>query len=281
MHVTKAELERASAQVVGRFPFHGYFDPALDGHLTIAETVSRYLPPGSRLLDFGAGPADKTAFLAALGYQCSAVDDLSDEWHKRGEARRLILDFAKDMNIDYSTDRLENIPVTGKYDMVMLHNVLEELHDSPRDLLIALLERVRDGGYLFVTVPNHVNLRKRIDVLRGKTNNPRYEIYYWYPDSRWRGPVRAYTRGDCVALAKALGLEIVELRGAHHMLERVRPSLRRFYLAVSRLIPSTRDTWSMVARKPTGWTPKPELNEEELLELRRLTGLQSWGELAR
>ena len=85
MQVTKAELERASARVVERFPFPGYFDPVLNGHLTIAQTVSRYLPLGSRLLDFGAGPADKTAVLAALGYKCTAVDDLADEWHKRGK----------------------------------------------------------------------------------------------------------------------------------------------------------------------------------------------------
>ena len=94
MQLAAKELERASSRVVECFPFPGYFDPVLNGHLTIAQTVSRYLPVGSRLLDFGAGPADKTAFLAALGYKCTAVDDLGDEWHKRGEARRMILDFA-------------------------------------------------------------------------------------------------------------------------------------------------------------------------------------------
>jgi len=52
--------------------------------------------------------------------------------------------------------------------------------------------------------------------------------------------------------------------------------LRRVYLAVSRLIPSTRDTWSMVARKPAGWAPKSELDDHEL---RQLTGLKSWSEL--
>jgi len=275
MQVTKAELERASARAVERFPFPGYFDPGLNGHLTIAQTVSRYLPLGSRLLDFGAGPADKTAVLAALGYKCTAVDDLGDEWHKRGEARQMILDFAKDMNIDYITLDGGDIPATDEFDMVMLHDVLEELHDSPRDLLIDLLERVRDRGYLFITVPNHVNLRKRIAVLCGKTNNPRYELYYWYP-GRWRGPVREYTRGDCVALARALELEVVELRGVHHMLDKVPLSLRRVYLAVSRLMPSTRDTWSMVARKPAGWAPKSELDDHEL---RQLTGLKSWSEL--
>ena len=272
--VTDAQLQHACADAVARFPFSGYFDPTLGGHLSIARTVTRYLPPGARLLDFGAGAADKTAPLAALGYRCTAVDDLSDEWHRRGNARQRILDFARDMGIDFVSSP-DEIPAREQFDMVMLHDVLEELHDSPRHLLVDLLSRVREGGYLFVTVPNHVNLRKRIAVLRGRTNNPRFDVYYWYPGVRWRGPVREYTRGDCESLAKALDLDIVELTGTHHMLAQVPPRFRRAYLGVSRLMPNTRDTWSMVARKRPGWAPKRDLDDDEF---RQVTGLTSWGE---
>jgi SAM-dependent methyltransferase len=276
MQPSQTELKAAADKVVERFPFPGYFDPFLKGHLSVAQTVMRYLAPGSRLLDFGAGSADKTAVLAALGYKCTAIDDLGDEWHKLGEARRMILDFAEDMGIEYVTFDTHELPDTHEFDMVMLHDVLEHLHDSPRDLLNDLLERVRERGYLYITVPNHVNLRKRVAVLRGKTNLPQYEMYYWYP-GKWRGHVREYTRGDCIALAQALGLEVVEVRGVHHMLENVPRRLLRIYLAASRLAPSTRDTWSMVARKPVGWTPKTQLDDQEF---RELTGLKSWSELA-
>jgi 2-polyprenyl-3-methyl-5-hydroxy-6-metoxy-1,4-benzoquinol methylase len=271
-----AEMEEAVALVTDAFPFPDYFYPWLRGHITIAQTVQRFLKPGSRILDFGAGPADKTAVLAALGYECTAADDLQDEWHKRGNTRQRILDFAEKMGIEYVP--LDGGPVADNetYDMVMLHDVLEHLHDSPRDLLISLLERVRDDGYLFVTVPNHVNLRKRLAVLRGRTSHPPYELYYWYPGN-WRGHVREYTEGDCLALAKALGLHVRELNGTHHILSKVPPRFLGAYLAVSRLIPSTRDTWSMVAQKPPGWVAKPELDD---WELRELTGLKSWGELA-
>jgi 2-polyprenyl-3-methyl-5-hydroxy-6-metoxy-1,4-benzoquinol methylase len=271
-----AEMERAVARVTASFPFPDYFDPELSGHITIAQTVQRYLDPGARILDFGAGPADKTAMLAALGYQCTAADDLQDEWHKRGGARRRILDFAERMGIEYIPLDDGALPDTGKFDMVMLHDVLEHLHDSPRDLLIGLLERVRDGGYLFVTVPNHVNLRKRLAVLRGRTSHPPYELYYWYPGN-WRGHVREYTEGDCRALAEALGLWLREVQGTHHILGKVPRRYLRAYLAASRLIPSTRDTWSMVAQKPPAWVAKPELDDAEF---RKLTGLKSWGELA-
>ncbi|MEU6576010.1 methyltransferase domain-containing protein [Streptomyces sp. NPDC046805] len=270
------EMERAMTQVIDAFPFRGYFDPAISGHISIAQTVQRFLKPGSRILDFGAGPADKTAVLAALGYECTAVDDLQDEWHKRGRARQLILEFAEKMGIEYIPLDGGPLPDTEPFDLVMLHDVLEHLHDSPRDLLNGLLERVRNEGYLFVTVPNHVNLRKRLDVLRGRTSHPQFELYYWYPGN-WRGHVREYTEGDCVGLAKALGLKPREVRGAHHMLCKVPPRFRRAYLAASRFMPSTRDTWSMVAQKPPGWVAKPELDDTEF---RELTGLKSWGELA-
>lgn len=277
MQHSQNELKVAGDKVVESFPFPGYFDPFLSGHLSVAQTVTRHLAPGSRLLDFGAGPADKTAVLATLGYKCTAMDDLSDEWHKRGDAQRKILDFAEEMGIEYITLNTHELPDTDEFDMVMLHDVLEHMHDSPKDLVNGLLERVREGGYLYITVPNHVNLRKRIAVLRGKTSLPQFELFYWYPGN-WRGHVREYTKGDCIALARALGLEAVEIRGVHHMLQKVPRRLLRLYLVASRLAPSTRDTWSMVARKPTGWTPTTELDDQEF---RELTGHKSWAELTR
>jgi SAM-dependent methyltransferase len=274
MPVSETTLERAYAELVARFPFPGYIDPWRSGLMDIARTVCRYLPPGSRLLDFGAGPVDKTAMLAILGYKCTAMDDLDDDWHRRGEARQMIVDFASAMGIEFVMLDGEGVPPTDELDMVMLHSVIQHLHDSPRDLLVDLIQRVRPGGYLFITVPNHVNLRKRLAVLRGKTSHAPYVLYYWYP-GQWRGYVREYTRGDCIELAKALGLELVELRGVHHMLFKIPPNLRGVYVAASRIMPSTRDTWLMVARKPAGWTPKLELDDSEF---RQLTGLKSWSE---
>ena len=251
MHVSESALQRALDQVAVRFPFPGYLDPLRRGTEDIVRTVSLYLPAGSRVLDFGGGPADKSAVLAILGYKCTAMDQLNDEWHRRGQARQMIVDFATDMGVEYIRLDGNGVPPTAEFDMVMLHSVVQVLHDSPRHLLVDLAQRIRTGGYLFITVPNHVNLRKRLAVLRGKTSHAPYGLYYWYP-GQWRGNVREYTRGDCIELAKALGFELIELRGVHHLLHRLPPTARPIYVAVSRLMPSTRDTWLMVARKPAG-----------------------------
>jgi 2-polyprenyl-3-methyl-5-hydroxy-6-metoxy-1,4-benzoquinol methylase len=98
------------------------------------------------------------------------------------------------MGIEYITLDTDELPDTHEFDMVMLNGVLEHLHDSPRDLLNDLLERVRERGYLYITVANHVNLRKRI-VLRGKTSHPQYEQYYWYPWQVARACARIHAPG--------------------------------------------------------------------------------------
>ena len=160
--------------------------------------------------------------------------------------------------------------------MVMLHDVLEHLHDSPRELLIGLLERVRDQGYLYVTVPNIMSTYGNGS--RCSEVRPAIRNMSCITGIREGGAgASEYTGDDCVALAQALGLEVVEVRGVHHMLDKVPRRLRRIYLAASRAVPSTRDTWSMVARKLIGWIPKTQLDDEEF---RKLTGLKSWSELA-
>ena len=270
VHATSAP--DALRLVRARFPFPGYMVRDA-GHMEVAKTVMRHLRPGSRVLDFGAGPCDKSAVIAALGYDCTAADDLGDEWHQLGDNRQAILAFAESFEIRYVQLDGTTLPFEpGTYDMVMLHDVLEHLHNSPRALLIDLLGAVRAEGYLFVTVPNHVNLRKRLDVLRGRTSLPKYPMYYWYPDP-WRGHVREYTRGDCERLAEYLDLDIVELRGTHQMLEKVPRRLFRFYMGFSRLVPDVRDTWLFVARKRPGWNPKRALEPDEF---RRVTGLPGW-----
>jgi len=100
-------------------------------------------------------------------------------------------------------------------------------------------------------------------VLLGKTNYPRYATYYWYPGP-WRGHVREYTRGDLQLLAQFLGLEVLELRGCHHMLLRLSRAVLPVYLAVTALFPNFRDSWLLLARRPRDWRPRRSLTDEEL-----------------
>lgn len=237
--------------------------PQRGAYLTIASTVKKHLSPGSKILDFGCGPCDKTAILQLLGYKCSGYDDLQDDWHKIPGNREKILQFISSQGIHIQL--AEDGPLSFEkeyFDLVMANDVLEHLHDSPRELLNDLLELVKPNGLMIITVPNAVNIRKRLAVIRGKTNLPRYEGYYWYPGP-WRGHIREYVEGDLKQMSKYLNLEILELRGCDHMLEKIPAPFRSIYLAITSFIPGWKDSWLLVMRKPNSWKPvrKPSASD--------------------
>lgn len=259
--------EEAIQLAVQRFPFQEYMTPRTGvkgAYLNIANTALRYLQPGSKILDFGCGPCDKTSILQFLGFQCSGYDDLQDDWHKMPGNREKILSFARECGIEFNLASDGMFPFQkNSFDMVMLHDVLEHLHDSPRDLLNDLLELAKPEGLLFVTVPNAVNIRKRIDVLFGRTNFPRFESYYWYPGC-WRGHIREYVKDDLVKLSEYLNLEVLELRGCDHMLQKLPVIARPTYLFVTGIFTGWKDSWLLVARKRQGWVPRNTLPQDQL-----------------
>jgi SAM-dependent methyltransferase len=248
----KEEPRRSISDAIGgmraAYPFPDRLRPHDAQYRVVAETVTRHLAPGSRILDFGAGACDKTAVLQMLGFQCSAYDDLADPWHLDHDNRAVIARFAEETGIALTVARGESWPYEpGVFDMVMAHNVLEHLHESPRELLLQFIASVKDNGYLFITVPNAVNLRKRIDVMRGRTNYPPFDEFY-ESTGIWRGHVREYTRGDLDCLAAFLPVSIVELRSYHHMLWKLPPATIPLYRFVTTIFPSWRDSWLFVAR---------------------------------
>ena len=250
-----------------KFPFEGYMDQSNEKYLNITKTVPRYLGRGDKILDFGSGPCDKTAMLQLLGFNCSACDDLRDHWHEMEGNRDRIISFAQGSGIDFRL--LSNGPLPfekGSFDMVMMHHVLEHLHDSPRGLVTSLLELAKPAGFLFVTVPSAVNIRKRIAVLRGKTNLPSFESYYWYPGP-WRGHVREYTKGDLEKLSEFLHLDIIELRSCHDMLDKARGIIQPVYRFMTSIVRGWRDSWLLVARKRADWAPIKTPPQDELSKI--------------
>jgi SAM-dependent methyltransferase len=256
--------EEALRRVRETFPIAGYVRPEAGGHLQVARTALRHLGPGAAVLDFASGPCDKTGVLQLLGFRCSACDDLQDHWHGLDGNRDKIRAYAARLGIDFRPADGPTLPFApDSFDMVMAHHVLEHLHDSPRTLVNDLVRLIRPGGYLFLTVPNAVNIRKRLAVLVGRTNMMDFDFYYWYPGP-WRGHVREYTRGDLRRLAAHLGVAVVELRGVDHLLHKLPGALRPLYRGATAAFRGFKDTWSLVARKPAAWTPREEAPREQL-----------------
>ena len=108
----KVEIEKAIEEVQKVFPFKNYIDKSTyyEIHAILCEII-KFLPEykQKRLLDIGCGPMDKTAIFCKLGFQCFAVDDLSDPWHKRNENIFKIKEFAKKLELTFITRNRENI----------------------------------------------------------------------------------------------------------------------------------------------------------------------------
>ena len=193
-----------------------------------------------------------------LGFQCSAVDNLQDA--QPGEHEQIAA-FAAEFGVDFrpfDAGKGKPLPFAKEsFDMIMLHHVIEHLHDSPRELLNDLLELAKPGGLLFITVPNAGNIRKRLHLLVGQTNMPPFEGFYWNPGA-WTGHIREYVRGDLALLARYLNLETLELRGIDDLMAvrfaggGLKQSAWRLGTAAFR---GWKDTWQLVARKNHDWAP--------------------------
>jgi len=266
--MTKVEQALTPVDAVDRvealFPIKDYYEGDRAPRLTVANVVAKYLKPGDRVYDFGAGACDKTAVAQLMGCQCTAMDDLADNWYQRGDIVSKIEGFAEELGIDFIRKFGPLDPES--FQAVMMHDVLEHIHDSPREILNGLVSGLSEGGYLIVTVPNLANIRKRLALMRGRTNLPNYDLYYWY-EGTWRGPQREYVRGDLVSMCKNLGLEVEELTTVHHMLGNLSAKLQPIYKGVTRIFPDWKDSWLLVARKPAGWTPRLKISDTEFAEI--------------
>src|ERR1017187_8677363 len=115
------KISNAIQSVQEAFPFPGYMEHTKYACANIAATVLRHVPIGSRVLDFGSGPCDKTATLSVLKYRCSAIDDLNDDWHLEPGARDKILSFASRMSIDLQISTNTTVlEAKSGFDLVML-----------------------------------------------------------------------------------------------------------------------------------------------------------------
>ena len=258
-----SDINKAIQHIKDIFPFDNYMITD-EKYYSEASTVMKYLEPGSSILDFGCGPMDVNGILQVLGYNCTGYDDLGDVWHKVPENRRKIFDYIESLGMTLTIASDEGFPYEkNSFDMFMTHDVMEHLHNSPKDILINGLEMTKPGGLIYVSMPSAVNIKKRLNVMRGITNHPPFDQYYWYP-SPWRGHVREYSRKDLEMLAEYLEVEVLEIRAVDHMLEKVSPGFRTIYKGITAIFQDWKDSYQLVARKPTNWNPKRELSRDEI-----------------
>lgn len=224
-----------------------------DKYITILNTVKKYVPAGGSVLDFGSGTAVAASLLSKEGFDVTGIDDLNDPMHGGEKGIIAIEDFYKKSNVKFikSNGELSIQSLVGpevSYDMIMCHDVFEHLHDSPKVLVEDMLAMLKPGGKLYLSIPNAASVRKRVAILRGKTNYAPYAQYYDWPGT-WRGHVREYVIGDLEILANKNNLRIEELRGCDHMTQKLPKKYKTPYMFVTNLVPSLKDCVMLVATK--------------------------------
>jgi SAM-dependent methyltransferase len=215
-------------------------------------------PP--KLIDVGCGPMDKTAVFQTLGFDSWAIDDLSDPWVRRLNAEDKIREFASRLGIRFHLGTFEDHPQIPRnyFDVVTIFAVIEHLHESPRMLLNLAGELLRPGGLLYITMPNSVNLRKRVAVLTGRTNYPDCRQFFYAP-SPWRGHVREYTLAEARWICEAAGWHVITASTFECLAAARLPAwLVPVFLLTGRFFPGIRSMLSVLARKPEDWKSVPE-----------------------
>ena len=261
----KIIIEKLYESINKLFPFKGYMDTCSQFGKIIAGLLGDYLATGSRILDFGSGPCDKTALYKRLGYECYACDDLNDDWHNEGDNKDIIKEFARREGIHFSKMAGGEIPYEEEFfDGILIIDVIEHLHDSPRELLNNLVGKLKTNGYIFVGMPNSVNIRKRLSVLFGKTNYPPLKNFYFSKET-WRGHVREYTLEETKQLIKNQNLEVVYASGVNAFASRKISNkyIRGLYVGLTKLFPSLSETILVIGKKPEDWHPVSYSSEKD------------------
>lgn len=233
----------------------------LKKYTEIISVITDVLPHGGKILSIGSGPCDLEAILSNIGYQVTAVDDLEDPWYKIGENRERINKFAENMNINFFMESFESFSSNEKFDTVILIDIIEHLHTSPRILLNQAISLLRENGLLIVQTPNIAALKKRVNLLLGKNFQDR-DLFYW-TIGEYRAHIKEYTSSDLSWLLYNHHIFSIKIKmtnlGAENIIWNESSFLKRLifqgYKIITEMIPNFRDTILVYGKKPKNWIP--------------------------
>jgi SAM-dependent methyltransferase len=214
------------------------------------ETLSKFVLPPAKIADIGGGINLFAPGLASLGF--ASILDFRDRWHAElRNALEIHREFAVSIiAADILVDDLGFGDAT--LDAVTSFDMLEHLHRSPKKMLGKLISALKPNGLFFISVPNCVNLRKRLTVPFGIGKwSPLQE---WYEEPVFRGHVREFDVGDLLYIAGDLKLKDVQIIGKNWLGYQSRfawvRGLTPFADAILQLRPSLCSNIYLIGRKP-------------------------------
>ncbi len=165
----------------------------------VLETIDRFAPPRSRVLDIGCGTGFLLEHMARREFSGVGVD-LSPESVEVAQARLVELNAADRLRAEVGS---AYEPPDGPFDLITVTDVLEHLED-PRRCLTAARERLAPGGLVVVSTPNRRSLHGARRWMSERVPGIKLSLA---PIDNWQ------TWGDLEAHGAAAGLVPVTRRG--------------------------------------------------------------------
>ena len=134
-------------------------DDPYSSHSLILKRLRQMKLAGDKALDLGFGCAAIASALRNEGVVLDGIDRDPRAGAESGDLFRRV--FRNDLN------RLDDIPLDEKYDILLAADILQFLVD-PADFLSRLKRYLVKGGLLAVSLPNMVNLQTRLRILFGQ-----------------------------------------------------------------------------------------------------------------
>lgn len=224
----QAMYPRAAASGSARPDVRMKFNVGLVLDLTGAKDAGSRL----RVCDLGGGTSSFTPILAAMGHDAVLVDDFRDIAHyAEGKADLEAVHQPLGVEIVSRDIVSEGLAFADEsFDAMACFESMEHWHASPRRLLRDVRRCLKPGGWFVMSVPNAVDLKKRVDTLLGTAQWS--SIREWYESDVFRGHVREPTIPDLKHIARDMGLSGVRIFGRTWILRTRGPAWR----ALARLI---------------------------------------------
>ncbi len=202
------DVSSTSAELIGQA--HGW---AQSYHLSPQRSVVLDfldIPPGTRVLEIGAGCGPVTRHLGERGAEVDAIEPMP----ARAAANR---ERCRDLpNVQVWVGELEDVPDEPSYDLAVVVGVLEYVAGGSADrqpyldFLAGLARRLVPGGQLALAIENQLGVKYLAGAAEDHTNRifDGVEGYPWqrYPGQPGHGVARTFSRRALVQLLADAGL---------------------------------------------------------------------------
>lgn len=177
-----------------------YFPKSLSmEHETILAITKKYLPPNSQVLEGGCGLGDKVHFLKQAGYRVIGIDYAK-------KTVEMLNEHMPDLDIRYGDLQQLDFP-DSFFDGYWSLGVIEHFYDGYDQISCEIFRTLKEGGYLFLTVPAMSGIRRMKAALGlyPRFENRKAVLTNFYQFAYGREEIK---RSFC-----QLGFQLIEIQG--------------------------------------------------------------------